>query len=701
MKLHFVFAMIWTMLLPCAGSAQTNPPLAKVDPTVLETHGVRRVDDYFWLRDRNNPDVIAYLNAENEYFQQQMRDTESLQTALLAEIIERIPAAETSAPVPDRGFVYWNRIERDQQYRVYFRRLEAGGPEQIILDVNALAVGKPFCSVAGLAVSPDNQRLAYAIDFQGRRKYTIRIKNLEDGSLLPDEIVDVTGNLVWAEDNQTLFYARQDPETLRSFQIFRHTLGADPSQDVLVFQEDDPEFSCHVTKSRSRQFVFIVSSQTLSTEWRYVSATQPMGEFQVFQPRGPEHEYSIDHLGDAFFVRTNHQAKNFRLMKTSPQATGQEHWQEVLPTNPARLLEDFDLFDDFLVAEWRSEGKTAIDIYTWEGEKRDSVEFSEPVYLASTAVTPQTQTPWVRYAFMSLNTPASVREYNVETRETRIIKEAEVLGGFRASDYLTRREWATAPDGTRIPLSIVHHRNTPLDGTAPCLLYGYGSYGASMDPFFDLALLNLLNRGFVYAIAHIRGGQEMGREWYESGKLMKKVNTFTDFIACGEFLVAHKFADPRRLYANGGSAGGLLMGAVVNLRPDLFQGVIADVPFVDVVTTMLDDTIPLTTGEYDEWGNPHEKAAFDYMLSYSPYDNVREVEYPHLLVTSGLHDSQVQYWEPAKWVAKLRRQKKGSNLLLMKTNMEAGHGGASGRMDAYREDIFRQAFLLKLAGISQ
>ena len=689
-------------LNPIAFGQADVPPIAPIKPTQLEKHGVVRTDDYYWLRERENPEVLKYIEAENDYVKRQLADTEALQKTLFDEIVARIPDHDVSAPVPDRGYIYYSRIDQGQQYRVYCRRKDQNGAaDEVILDVNELSQGKPFCSVAALEVSSSNNILAYAVDFVGRRKYSLFFKDLATGKVSDTVIEDVTGNVQWAEDNRTLFYTRQDPETLRWHQVFRHTLGEDPQHDPLVYQENDEEFSCSVAKSRSRRFIFIASEQTLSSECRYVSATDPTAEFQIFQPREVDHEYRIDHLGSQFFVLTNWNAKNFRLMKSAENKTAKVDWTEVVPTSDAGLLDDFELFDGFLSVATRCEGLVKIDIRPWDGANKNQVAFSEPVYVAAIDATPETKTDWLRYQFASMNTPDSVREFNVKTGETRVVKQEEVLGGFHSPDYETRRFWATATDGAKIPISLVRKKTTALDGTAPCLLYGYGSYGISMDAQFQLSVLNLLNRGFVFAIAHIRGGQEMGRTWYESGKLLQKKNTFTDFINVGEFLIAEKVADPRRLYAEGGSAGGLLIGAVINMRPDLFSGVIAEVPFVDVITTMLDDTIPLTTSEYDEWGNPNDPKYFEYMLSYSPYDNVRPIAYPNLLVMTGLHDSQVQYWEPAKWVARLRQVKTNDNLLLFKTNTDAGHGGASGRFDRYHEVVLRQAFLLKLASQSR
>ena len=680
------------------GQEKMQPPVAVKKPTSLEKHGQVRVDEYYWLRERENEEVLNYLNAENAYMAFQLAPTEKLQQDLFEQTKSRIKQSDVTAPIPDRGYAYFTKTVDGKQYSIYCRTKEGSLDEQVILDINQLAEGHDFCSVRGIQVSPDSSKLAFASDLVGRRKYNLRIKDLATGKMLEDSIPEITGNIVWAEDNKTLFYTKQDPTTLRSFQVYRHTLGTKASQDSIVFQEDDEQFSCYIYKSRSRKFILITSDQTLTTEVRYLPADAPHQEPKLFHPRERGLEYGVDHLGDHFFVRTNWDAPNFKLMKTPLEKTSKSNWIPIVEHNENEFLVGYELFDEYLVSQMRSEGLINIRITPWsEPERAHNLEFGEPCYVAGVSAIPTPSTDWLRYRFSSLKTPPSTIEYNMKTREKRVIKEQEILGNFDKDNYVTKRLWAPARDGRKIPISLVHHKSTPLDGTAPCLQYGYGSYGSSMSAGFRVNLFNLLDRGFVYAIAHIRGGQEMGRYWYEEGKLLKKMNTFTDFIDVGDYLVKEKIVDDGRLYARGGSAGGLLMGAVVNLRPELYNGVIADVPFVDVVTTMLDDSIPLTTSEYDEWGNPNDLKYYNYMLSYSPYDNVKETNYPHMLVTTGLHDSQVQYWEPAKWVARLRDRKTDDNMLLLRTNMEAGHGGASGRYDRYKESALRDAFLIYLA----
>ncbi len=682
--------------------AQTQPPLAKPLPHKLEKHGHVRIDPYFWLRQRDNPDVVSYLNQENEYTQQMMADYKELQEQLFEETKARIKLDDSSVPYEDRGYVYYTRFEAGGQYPIYCRKLnEPDAAEQIMLDVNELAEGHSYCSVNGVRVSMNNKLLAYGVDFVGRRKYDLKFKNLETGEMLDDVLENVTGSCVWANDNRTVFYTRKDPQTLRAYLIMRHKLGTPVDEDTVAYEEKDEEFNCSVSKSRSRDFIFITSRQTLSTETRMLPADEPDGEFTVFLPREPKHEYSINHLNGKFYIRSNSDAENFRLLVTSEQTPGRENWKELIAHRDDVFLQSYSLFDDFLVLGERKNGLVQLRIMSHDGSHDTYLPFDEPAYVARARPTPNPNTEWLRYGYTSLTTPNSVYEYNMKSGEKKLLKRDEVLGGFDPDNYRTERKWATARDGVKVPVSIVYHKDTPIDGTAPCLQYGYGSYGASMDPRFNSTLLNLLDRGFVYAIAHIRGGQELGRQWYENGKLFNKKNTFTDFIDVGKFLIQDKYADPQRLYARGGSAGGLLIGAVINLEPGLYHGVISNVPFVDVVTTMLDDSIPLTTFEYDEWGNPHQKDYYEYMLSYSPYDNVSAMDYPNMLVTTGLHDSQVQYWEPAKWVAKLRVHKTDDNLLLLKTNMDAGHGGASGRFDRFKEVALRHAFLLKLAGIKE
>ncbi len=678
-----------------------DPPVAKVEPVELTTHGHVRIDPYYWLRERDNPDVLAYLEAENAYTDAVMAHTKDLEDALFEEMKGRLKQDDASVPYRQDGYYYYTRFEEGQEYPVYCRKqgsLEAD--EQVMLDVNALAEGHDFFNVRGLEVSADGNLLAFAADTVGRRIYTLRFKNLATGQVLPVEIPVVTGNVAWANDNRTVFYTRQDPVTLRWHRIYRHRLGTDPAADALVYEETDETFSSFVFKTKSKRYLMIGSRQTLSDEYRFLDADDPGGSFQVVQPRQKNHEYGVDHYGDHFYIRTNDAAQNFRLMKTPVTTPTREHWQEVIPHRDDVLLEGFEIFKDHLVLAERKNGLRQLRIRPWDGSREHYLDFGEPAYLAYISTNPDFDTHVLRYGYTSMTTPNSTFDYDMNARTKTLLKQEEVLGGFDKDDYKTERLYATAGAGTRVPISLVYRKDLfRRNGSAPLLLNGYGSYGASRDATFSSARLSLLDRGFVFALAHVRGGSEMGRWWYEDGKLLNKKNTFTDFIACGEHLVRRQYADPQRLFAMGGSAGGLLMGAVVNMRPDLFKGVVAAVPFVDVVTTMLDESIPLTTGEYDEWGNPNDQTYYEYILSYSPYDNVEAKAYPHLLVTTGLHDSQVQYWEPAKWVARLRALKTDHNRLLLKTNMEAGHGGASGRFRSLRETAFEYAFLLDLAGI--
>ncbi len=700
MRIMLALFGIWVMMMTSDDKA--SPPVAKVAPHELKAHGDTRVDNYFWLKDRDNPDVVAYLTAENDYLDAVMKHTEAFQETLFEEIKGRIKKDDSSVPYFLEGYYYYSRYEEGKEYAIYCRKKGSlDSPEEIMVDANELAKGHDFFSIAGLRVSTNRNILAYGTDTVGRRFYTLRFKNLVTGEMYEDVIPDVTGNLAWANDDKTLFYTKQDPETLRSYQVYRHVLGTEPSSDVLVFEEKDETFSCYLDKTKSKKYIMIASFQTLSSEYRYVDAERPEGEFAVLLPREKEHEYSVDHYKDKFYIRTNWDAKNFRLMETPVTATSKENWKEVLPHRADVLVNGFELFNEYLVVNERKEGLNHLRIIPWGGGKEHYVEFEEPAYLAYVSTNMEFDTPVLRYGYTSLTTPNSIYDYNMSTKEKKLLKREEVVGGYEPADYRTDRLWVTARDGTKVPVSIVYPKSMKKDGSSPLLLYAYGSYGYSMDATFSSAQLSLLERGFSYAIAHVRGGQEMGRAWYEDGKLFKKKNTFTDFIDCGKFLVAEGYTSPDRLFAMGGSAGGLLMGAVVNMAPELFNGVVAAVPFVDVVTTMLDSDIPLTTGEYDEWGDPNKKDYYDYMLSYSPYDNVEAKKYPHMVVTAGLHDSQVQYWEPAKWVAKLRAMKTDDNRLVLKTNMEAGHGGPSGRFRRHRETALAYAFMLDLVGISK
>ncbi|MGD8727159.1 MAG: S9 family peptidase [Gemmatimonadales bacterium] len=701
-----LLACTFLLLTSCSGmdreTRPTSPPVAEKRPVELEMHGDVRVDDYYWLNQREDPEVLAYLEAENAWTESQMAHTEDLQERLFEEIKGRIKQDDESVPYFRDGYWYYTRYEEGKDYPLYCRKRESlDAPEEIMLDGNEMAEGHGFFSIGGWAVSEGNDILAFAIDTVGRRIYSLRFKNLETGELYPDVLDAGNGNLAWANDNKTLFYTKRDLQTLRSHLIYRHELGTDPASDALVFDETDEEFSSYVFRTKSKRYMMIGSRHTLSSEYRYLDADTPTGDFTVFLPREDEHEYDVDHYGDHFYIQTNWRAKNFRLMRTPITQTAKRFWEDVIPHRDDVLFEGFEIFTNHLVVRERRDGLVQLQVRRWDMSSEHYLDFGEPAYAARISINPEFDTQLLRYTYSSMTTPNSTYDYDMETRGKTLLKQTEVLGDFDSSDYVTERLHAMAADGVRVPISLVYRADERRSGPQPLLLYAYGSYGSSMDASFASDRLSLLDRGFVYAIAHVRGGSEMGRSWYEDGKLFNKMNTFTDFNACAEHLIQEGWTSPDMLYAEGGSAGGLLIGAILNLRPDLYHGAVTRVPFVDVVTTMLDETIPLTTFEYDEWGNPNEKEYYDYMLSYSPYDNVEAKDYPHLLVTTGLHDSQVQYWEPAKWVAKLRAMKTDSNRLLLKTNMEAGHGGASARDQRYRETAFKYAFYLDLAGVEQ
>lgn len=672
-------------------------PVATKYPKELNTHGDIRQDPYYWLNDRENPEVISYLQDENAYLDTMTAHSKPFQEKLYNEMIGRIKQTDMSVPYRDNGYFYITRYEEGQEYPIHSRRKGTmESPEEIMLNVNELAKGFDYYAIGGRSVSPDNRLLVYGEDTLSRRIYTLRVKDLSTGKLLNDVIPNTNGGAVWAADNKTFYYTTKD-ETLRPYKIWKHTLGTPVKQDKLIFEESDETYSAFVYKTKSNKYIIIGSSSTLSQEYRYLDASNPDGDFTMFQPRERGLEYGIDHHSDFWYVRTNKDARNFRLMKTPEKSTTKENWTEVIPHREDILLEGMEVFKDYLVLSERKAGITQLRVMPNSGGEH-YIDFEETAYVAGVSINPEFNSEVLRFNYQSLTTPNTTFDYNMKTKERTFLKQQEVLGGFNPDDYRSQRIMAKARDGVEVPISIVYHKDTPIDGTSPCLLYGYGSYGYSLDPSFSMTRLSLLNRGFVYAIAHIRGGEEMGRHWYEDGKLLKKKNTFTDFIDAGKFLVQEKYSHPEKLYAMGGSAGGLLVGAVMNMEPSMWGGVIAAVPFVDVVTTMLDESIPLTTGEFDEWGNPKEKEYYDYMKSYSPYDNVVAQDYPPLLVTTGLHDSQVQYWEPAKWVAKLREMKTDDNPLLLYTNMDAGHGGASGRFRQYKEIALEYAFLLDLAG---
>jgi len=675
-----------------------NPPIAPKIPVTLATAGHERVDNYFWLNERENPQVIAYLKAENAYTKSVMSDTEEFQKQLFTEITSRIRQDDQSVPYFKNGYFYYTRYEQGGEYPIYCRRMgNMEAPEEVMLNGNTMAQGHAYFHVGGNEVSPDNSTLAYSVDTVGRRIYHTMFKDLKTGASTGATISGTTGYLAWADDNKSLFYTLKNSETLRSEILMLHTLNSN-QPDRQVFHEEDEAYELYVYRSKSEKMVIMVAQSNTSTEYRFLDSANPTGTFRMVQPREKGLEYQLAHYRDKFYIVTNYLAKNFRLVETSVDRPSKENWKEVIPHRDDVLLEDIEVFKDFMVVAERKNGLMQLRIRPLNGGKEHYLDFGEEVYTARIAFNPSFDTEQLRFSYSSLTTPNSTFDYNMRSREKALLKQQEIVGGFNPDEYIAKRLYAPAQDGKKIPISLVYRKDTKLDGQTPLLLYGYGSYGYTIDPTFSVARISLLDRGFVYAIAHIRGGQALGREWYEDGKLLNKKNTFTDFIASAEYLIAEKYTDTEHLCAMGGSAGGLLMGAVVNMRPDLFKAVIAQVPFVDAITTMSDKSIPLTTGEYDEWGNPDEETYYQYMMSYSPYDNVTAQTYPNMLVTTGLHDSQVQYWEPAKWVAKLRELKTGDNLLLLHTNMDAGHGGASGRFEQFRETALEYAFLLKMLG---
>ncbi|WKW46795.1 S9 family peptidase [Myroides sp. JBRI-B21084] len=680
-------------------------PIAKIIPTKLEKHGDVRIDNYYWLNERDNNDVIAYLDEENAYYNQMTAHTKDFQKDLFEEMKNRIKEDDTSVPYFNNGYWYITRFEKGKDYPIYARKKATlDAPEEIMFDCNEMAKGHAYFQLGGLNISDDNKFAAFGIDTVSRREYTIQIKNLETGEILPVKIEKTTGGSTWAADNKSLFYSRKDEQTLRADRIFKHTLGNNVAQDELIFNEKDETFSTFVYRSKSRKYLIIGSESTLTSEYQILEANNPNGKFSVFQKRTRGLEYSISHYNNHFYIVTNKdKATNFKLMITPETATTKENWTDLIPHRDDVLLEGIDIFKDYLVISERFNGLSHLKIMPWQNpEQAYYLPFNNETYTAYTTTNLDFDTEILRYGYQSMATPSSIIDFNMRTQEKTVKKEQEVLGGtFNKDNYTEERVWATATDGTKIPISLVYKKDLKKDGTNPLLQYAYGSYGSTMEPYFSTARLSLLDRGFIYAIAHIRGGEDLGREWYENGKLLKKKNTFTDFIDCSKFLIDQKYTSTTHLYAEGGSAGGLLMGVVLNDAPELYNGVIAQVPFVDVVTTMLDDSIPLTTGEYDEWGNPNEKEYYDYMKSYSPYDNVAPQDYPNLYISTGLHDSQVQYWEPAKWIAKLRALRTNKNLLFLDTNMDAGHGGASGRFEALKEVAKEFAFILDLEGIKK
>lgn len=677
-------------------------PIAKKIEHKLEKHGDIRIDNYYWLNDRENQEVIDYLKEENNYTKSILKPTEDLQAKLFEEMKARIKEDDSSVPYKLNGYWYLTEFQKGKEYPIHKRRKETlENNDEILFDVNMMAEGHSYYQLGGISMAPNNQLVSFGVDNVSRRIYTIQIKDLVNGEILADKIENTTGGSVWAADNKTLFYTRKD-ETLRAYQIWKHRLGTKQEDDVLVFEETDDTFNAYVYKSKSRDYIIIGSSSTVSDEYRYISSDQPDQEFKIFQKRERDLEYSIEHFGDSFYIQTNKDdAFNFKLMKTSVEKTAQENWIDVIPHREETFIEGFEIFKNYLVVEERTNGLLQMNIKAWDQSTDYYLPFNEETYTANVGTNPDFDTDILRYGYTSLTTPSSVIDFNMNDKTFEVKKEQVVLGDFDKENYISERIWAEARDGKMVPISLVRRKDTPLSANTPLLLYAYGSYGYTIEPYFSSVRLSLLDRGFIYAIAHIRGGQYLGREWYEEGKMLEKKNTFFDYIDAAKYLVQQNYTSSKHLYAMGGSAGGLLMGTVINYEPALFNGVIAQVPFVDVVTTMLDDSIPLTTGEYDEWGNPNEKEYYAYMKSYSPYDNVEAKAYPNLYISTGLHDSQVQYWEPAKWVAKLRDLKTDSNILLLDTNMDTGHGGASGRFESLKEDAKEDAFLFMLEGITE
>jgi oligopeptidase B len=690
-------------------SSMTNEgltaPTVEVKPKEIINHNHTRIDNYYWLNDPENPDVIAYLNAENEYLDKVMAPVKPLQEKLFEEMKGRIKEQDESVPVKDGEYFYYVKYVEGGEYPIYCRKKESlDAAEEILLDGNEMGKGKKYFSIGGYEITDNDEIIAYGVDTISRRNYTVRFKNLKTGEIYKDQIKNTEGgSYAWAADNKTFFYILRDQKTLLGYQVWRHILGTDVKTDVLVYEEKDNQYYMGLYRMKSKRYIAIGSDHNgIASEYQLLEAENPTGEFKTFLPRERGHEYDIEHFEDKFYVKTNtNNAFNFKLMEVNEHETSDKSkWTTVIEHRPEIYLEGIEVFKSHLVVQEKNQGLSQLRIINHSTKSEHYLNFGEPAYDANIGSNPSFDTDILRYSYTSLTTPNSTFDYDMNAQTKELKKQQTVLGGFDKENYVSERVFVTVRDGAKVPVSIVYRKDTKLDGTAPLLQYSYGSYGYSTDATFGSGRLSLLDRGFVYAIAHIRGGQEMGREWYENGKMFKKMNTFNDFIDCSDFLIKNKYCSPEKLFALGGSAGGLLMGAIINLRPDLYRGVVAAVPFVDVVTTMLDETIPLTTGEFEEWGNPKNKDSYEYMLSYSPYDNVEAKDYPNLLVTTGLHDSQVQYFEPAKWVAKLRTVKTDNNLLLMHTNMEAGHGGASGRFASLKEVAMEYAFIIDLAGIS-
>ena len=706
-----ILSLATILIFSCNNKSTTNnmsefnqPPKVKQIPKELKIHGDVRIDEYYWLNDRENPEVIDYLNKENDYYEQETLHTKNFQKDLFEEIKSRIKKDDSSVPYKFNGYWYITRYEKGKDYPIYTRKKESlDSKEELLFDCNIMAKDHSYFRLVGLSVSPNNQFVSYGVDTTGRRQYKLLIKDLKSNKVLKEKVWNTTGGSTWANDNKTLFYVLKDETTLRSEAVYKHRINTSSEIDELVYEEKDETFGVGVYKTKSQKYIVISSYSTLTSEHKILNADKPDGTFKVFQPRIRGLEYSISHFEDSFYIVSNSdKAQNFKLSKTSEKNTEINNWIDVIPHRENVLLEGIDIFKDFLVISERENGLNKIKISKWDKSSSYYLPFNSETYTAYTTTNIDFKTSKLRYSYQSLTTPSSVIEFDMLTKEKKILKEQKVLSvSFKKENYISKRLWATASDDTKIPISLVYHKDTKISSNTPLIQYAYGSYGSTIDPYFSTVRLSLLDRGFIYAIAHIRGGEYMGRQWYENGKLLKKKNSFTDFIDSSKFLIENNYTSPKHLYAMGGSAGGLLMGAVINMAPDIYNGVVAQVPFVDVVTTMLDEDIPLTTGEYDEWGNPNDKDYYEYMLSYSPYDNVKNKKYPNLLVTTGLYDSQVQYWEPAKWVARLRNLSNNTSKLYLNTNMDAGHGGSSGRFESLKEIASVYAFIFDLESINK
>ena len=702
--MKFKYLIILIIFTNCQSNMNNKiiAPICEVENKILSAHNDDRIDKYYWLKERENPKVIDYLNKENDYTDFQMKSTKDFQKNLFNELKSRIKEEDESVPYFYNEYYYWKKFEKGFEHPVYLRKSKNNhSKEEILLDVNEMSKAYDFFNIGDYDISENNNLMAYSYDTLSRRIYDIRIKDLLKNELLEETLQNTTGSIVFANDNQTIFYGKKDPQTLRSFQIYAHKLGTSQEEDVLIFEEEDETFSCYAYKSKSNEYIIINSSSTLSDEYRLIPASSPYETPRIFQKRERGLEYGIYHQSNQFYIITNQDHLNFSIKTCNLDSTNKDNWKEFIPGRENVLIEGLDVFNDFLVISERENGLTNLNVMNLKNDSSHYIPFNEPAYVAGTSTNLTMDSNVLRFAYNSLVNPGTLFEYNMLSKESKVLKEKEIVGGYNKQEFISERIWATGRDGTKIPMSMVYKKGIKKDGNNPTLLYAYGSYGYSIDPSFSSNRLSLLERGFIFVIAHIRGGEEMGRKWYEDGKLLKKKNTFYDFIDCSKYLIDEKYCSSSNLYASGGSAGGLLMGAIINMNPELYNGVIAHVPFVDVITTMLDETIPLTTGEYDEWGNPNDKKYYDYMKSYSPYDNISQKDYPNLLITTGLHDSQVQYWEPAKWIAKLRELKTDNHLLLLKTNMKTGHGGASGRFEYLKEIALDYAFLFKLENITE